>query len=354
VSVAPEELHDRSVVVDCHNDLILLVAYHREHGRPDYFRDRWLPELRRGGVDVQVVPIFIDDAYRPEGALRRALGLIEMVYDEAEKNAGDVAVCTTGDEIDAATADGKIALVLALEGCEHIGTNLELFNTFFRLGVRMASFTHFGRTMLADGSAEDAAGSRLTAAGVEAVTMMQRMGMIVDVSHLSLAGTDHVLEITTRPIVASHSNARSLLDHHRNLPDDRLAAIASTGGVIGVNFFWAFLAEQAPKLAHIVDQVERIAGVAGIDHVGLGPDFVTEYFETFWPGEETYEGLDVRLVPEGTVGSSSDLRLVTRALLERGFSEDDVRKVLGENFLRVFRSELGVPANVSSGPASKR
>ena len=352
MAVASSQLHDASVVVDSHNDLILLVAHHREHGRPDYFRDRWIPELRRGGVDVQVVPIFIDDEYRPDGALRRALSLIEILYEEAEKNAGEVQVCTTGAEIDAAVERGKIALVLALEGCEHIGTNLELFNTFFRLGVRMASFTHFGRTMLADGSAEDDAGARLTHAGVEAVKMMQRMGMIVDVSHLSLAGTDHVLEIATRPIVASHSNARSLLDHHRNLPDDRLKAIASTGGVIGVNFFWAFLVEEDPKLAHIADHVERIAEVAGIDHVGLGPDFVTEYFATMSPGEEIYEGLNVRLVPEGTVGSSSDLPLVTEALLGRGFSEDDVRKVLGENWMRVFRTELGVSARSAPSPMS--
>ena len=343
MTVSSRQLHDDSVVVDCHNDLILLVAYHREHGRTDYFRDWWIPELRRGGVDVQVVPIFVDDEYRPEGALRRALSLIELVYEEAAKNADEAAVCTNGDEIDSAVAAGKIALVLALEGCEHIATNLELFGTFYRLGVRMASFTHFGRTMLADGSAEDAAGSRLSAAGVEAVGIMQAMGMIVDVSHLSLAGTDHVLEITSRPVIASHSNARALLDHHRNLPDDRLTAIASTGGVIGVNFFWAFLAEASPKLSHIVDQVERIAEVAGIDHVGLGPDFVTEYFKTMWPGEDTYEGLDVRLVPEGTSGSSSELPLVTEALLERGFAEDDVVKVIGGNFLRVFRSELGVP-----------
>jgi membrane dipeptidase len=235
--------------------------------------------------------------------------------------------------------------VLSLEGCEHIGTNLELFDAFFRLGVRLASFTHFGRTMLADGSAEDATGSRLTSHGVGAVEAMQRMGMIVDVSHLSMGGTEHVLEITTRPIIASHSNARALRDHHRNLSDDALKAIASTGGVVGVNFFWAFLADQGPKLSHIADHVERIAEVAGIDHVGLGPDFVKEYFETLWPGEETYMGLDVRLVPEGTAGSSRDLPLVTDALLERGFSEDDVEKVLGGNFMRLFRGELGVPAS---------
>lgn len=339
------ELHERAVVVDCHNDLILLVAHHRERGRLDYFRDHWIPELRRGGVDVQVLPIFIDDEYRPDGALRRTLTLIEYVYDEVEKNSDDVALCLTGADIDAAVTEGKIALVLSLEGCEQIGTNVELFDTFFRLGVRLASFTHFGRTMLADGSAEDAAGSRLTSHGIAAVESMQRMGMIVDVSHLSIAGTDHVLEITTRPIIASHSNARALRDHHRNLSDDRLKAIASGGGVTGVNFFWEFLVEEKPKLSHIVDHIERIAEVAGIDHVGLGPDFITEYFETLMPGEDTYMGLDVKLVPEDTSGSSSDLPLVTDALVERGFSEDDVKKVLGENFMRVFRSELGIPAS---------
>jgi membrane dipeptidase len=173
---------------------------------------------------------------------------------------------------------------------------------------------------------------------------MQRMGMIVDVSHLSIGGTEHVLEITTRPIIASHSNARALRDHHRNLSDDSLKAIASGGGVVGVNFFWEFLVDKDPKLSHVVDHIERIAEVAGIDHVGLGPDFVKEYFETLWPGEETYMGLDVRLVPEGTAGSSSDLPLVTEALLERGFSEDDVEKVMGGNFMRLFRTDLGVPA----------
>ncbi|HET7482434.1 MAG TPA: dipeptidase [Actinomycetota bacterium] len=345
VSADEARLHEDQVVVDCHNDLILLAAHHRERGRPKYFSGHWIPELRRGGVDVQVVPIFVDDAYRPEGALRRALLLLEVLRTEVAENGDDVALCTTGAEIDAAVTAGKIAFVPALEGCEHVGTDVELLETFFRLGVRMASFTHFGRTMLADGSAEDAAGSRLTAAGVAAVGLMQRLGMLVDVSHLSKAGVDHVLEITTRPIVASHSNARALCDHHRNLSDEHLRAIAATGGVIGVNFFAWFLDETTPTLARIADHIEYIAEVAGVDHVGLGPDFVAEYFETNYPGEDiTENGRDLKAVPEGTHGSSRDLPLVTAVLMGRGWSDDDIGKVLGANFMRVFRSELGVPA----------
>jgi membrane dipeptidase len=339
------ELHKRAVVVDCHNDLIVLVAHHKEHGRTTYFRDHWLPELRRGGVDVQVMPIFVDDVYRPGQMLRRALFLIECLYEVVDSNEDDVALCLTGADIDRAVEENKIALVLALEGCEHIGTDLELFSTFFKLGVRIASFTHFGRTMLADGSAEDSAGSRLTSAGVAAVELMQQMGMLVDVSHLSQAGTEHVLEISTRPVIASHSSARELRDHHRNLSDDLLKRIAATGGVIGVNFFPWFLHDSEPNLSHIVDHIEHIAGVAGIDHVGLGPDFVKEYFETQYPNEEVlFEGHDSKQAPKGTEGSSRDLPLVTERLLERGFPEADIQKVLGGNFIRVFRTELGIPA----------
>jgi membrane dipeptidase len=337
-------VHERATVVDCHNDLIILVAHHLQHGRPDYFKDHWIPELRRGGVDVQVVPIYIDPEYMADGGLRRSLSLIEVLHTQVEANQDDVALCLTGAEIDAAVADGKIALILALEGCAQIGTNVELFNTFFRLGVRMASFTHFGRTMLADGSAE-ASNSRLTGAGVAAVEAMQEMGMLVDVSHLSAAGVEHVLEISTRPVIASHSCARALRDHHRNLSDDHLKAIAAPGGVIGVNMLAAFLHHEKATLAHIVDHTEHIANVAGIDHVGWGPDFIREYFDTLYPNEDiVMEGLDVKAVPVGTEGSSRDLPLVTEAMLERGFSEDDILKIAGENFLRVFRTELGTAA----------
>jgi membrane dipeptidase len=342
----PARLHREAAVVDTHNDLLMLVSRRRPDQQSEYFRDRWLPQLRDGGVDVQVLPVFIDDDFRPEGALRQTLRTIEAAYRVAEGSPGDVAMCRDGAEIDAALTAGRIALVLALEGCESVGLDVGLLTTFSRLGVRMASFTHFGRTQLADGSAEDAAGSRLTSAGVEAVGLMESLGMLVDISHLGAAGTDHVLELATRPVVASHSSAYAVQAHHRNLTDERLKGIASTGGVVGVNFFYGFVDPAAPTIERLVDHVEHIASTAGIDHVGLGPDFVKEVYEQLTPpalSVTDFEGLDGTRVIPGLDGPAG-LPLVTAALVERGWSEPDIRKVLGENWLRVFRSDLGRPA----------
>lgn len=337
-------LHDEAVVVDCHNDLILMVARKRSLDDRSHFADYWLPELRRGGVDVQVLPVYIDDEYRPEGALRRSLVLIEHVHRIVEAHSSDVALCLTGAEIDEAVAAGRIALVAALEGMEALGSSVELVETFYRLGVRMMSFTHFGRTAFGDGSAEDEAGSRLTRAGVEALSEMERLGVVVDVSHLGCAGTEHVLELATRPIIASHSSVRSLADHHRNLRDDAIKAVAGTGRVIGINFFPWFIDAADPTVDRLVDHIAYVRDIADIDHVGIGPDFIREYYEEFYSGypDLEMEGLRLNAGIEGLT-FTRDLPNLTTALLDRGFGGDEVRKVLGENFLRVFRGVMGVP-----------
>jgi len=333
-------LHARATVVDTHNDLLMLVARRPDHDQAAYFRSHWLPQLSAGGVNVQVLPVFVDDDFRPEGALRQTLRMVEAAHRVAAGNPDAVALCSTGATVDEAVAAGRLALVLALEGCEAVGTDTGLLETFARLGVRMASFTHFGRTALADGSAEDAAGSRLTAAGVEALALLETLGVLMDVSHLSAAGTDHVLSLATRPVVASHSSAYALCAHHRNLTDERLKGIAASGGVVGVNFFYGFVDPVDPTVERLVDHVEHVASVAGIDHVGLGPDFVKEVFEQLTPpavGAIDFEGLDGRRTIPGLDGPHG-LPLVTAEVVRRGWPEADIRKVLGENWLRVFRS----------------
>jgi len=335
------ELHHDAVVVDAHNDLLLTVAYRRARGEDDHFGDYWLPRMRTGGVDVQITPVFIEDDFRPEGGLRRTLQLIELLYELAAQHPDDVAVCTSAQQIDAARTAGRIAFVPALEGCEQVGTDVDLLRSLYRLGIRVASLTHFGRTMLADGSALEGLGAGLTHAGREALDEMERLRMIVDVSHLSAAGTDEVLERATAPVIATHSSCRAITDHHRNLRDDQLRGIAATGGVVGINFFPEFVDPNDHSMDRLLDHFEHAVEVAGADHVGLGPDFVREYFCMVGDvdGGMTENGVSFTATIEG-LESVADLPQLTTAMLARGFPEATVRGILGGNFLRVLRAVL--------------
>jgi membrane dipeptidase len=281
-------LPHRSVVADTHNDLLCSVVVRPPQRWGGYLRERWLPQLTAGGVGVQVLPVFVDDLYRPEGALRQTIRMIEAAHRIAAENADAVALCLDGAAVQQVCAEGRIALGLALESCPAVDRDLELIATLHRLGVRIASLTHFGRTSFADGSAEDDTGSRLTSLGVAAVAEFERLGIILDVSHLGRRGVDHALEISTRPVMATHSSARALRDHYRNLDDDQLTTIAKTGGVVCVNFYPGFVDATGP----------------------------------------------------------SDLPVVTDELLARGLPEDDVAKILGGNVVRLFGTELGRPEPV--------
>jgi membrane dipeptidase len=330
------DLHRDALVADAHNDLLMLVARRPKAVWGDYFRDRWLPQLRDGGIDVQVLPVFVDSEFLPEGALRETLRMIEAAHRIAEANPEDVVLCKTPADLD--TAGDRIALVLALEGCPQIDNDLELLQTLHRLGVRMVSFTHFGRSALGDGSGEDATGGRLTHAGVEAVGLLEDLGAIIDVSHVGRASAEHILELATRPLVASHSSAFALREHHRNLTDDQLRAVAATGGVVCVNFFAGFLSDEKATTEHLADHIEHILGVAGEDHVGLGSDFVAEVFAEKIPACDRpviIQGLEAETFVPGLEGPAG-LPLVTDVLQRRGLPEATIRKVLGQNLVRVL------------------
>jgi membrane dipeptidase len=336
-----EALHRDAVVVDAHNDLLILCARRRPERQAAYFRSTWLPQLRAGGVDVQVLPVFVSDEYRPEGALRHTLRMLEAAWRIADGNADAVRICLTGEEIERAVEDRVIALVLALEGCEAVGTDVWLFETLHRLGVRMASFTHFGRTMLADGSGEDDTGGRLTAAGVDAVAACEALGIILDVSHLGAACTDHLLELASRPVVASHSSAYAVRPHHRNLTDERLRGIASLGGVVGVNVFGAFVDADVHTVDRVLDHIEHIASVVGAGGVGLGPDFIKEVVtETRAPFAPVLRGTDEPMPFVRGLEGPAGLPLITEGLLARGWDEKDVTEVLGGSFYRLLVANL--------------
>lgn len=337
-------LHRRSVVADTHNDLLMAVSARPADQWASFFRARWLPQLVEGGVGLQVLPVYIDDQYRPEGALRQTLRMIECAHVIAEGNADRVRICLTGADIDRALDEGLIALVIAMESMPGLDADVELVSTVHRLGVRIASIAHWGRTPLADGSGEDATGSGLTSAGVAALREMERLGIVFDISHLGASGVAHVLELATKPVMATHSSARALRDHHRNLTDEQLRGVAATGGVVCVNFFAPFLTDRPAeaRLDHLLDHIEHVAGIAGIDHVGLGPDFIREVMDDLTPpcceGVNT-RGVDPKTAVPGLEGPAG-LPMVTEGLLGRGLPEKDVAKIIGGNVHRFLGERL--------------
>ena len=262
-------------MAECHDDLLAGCLHQNERGVHDPFGDFWLPQLRAGGVVLQVLPVYTEEQFVGEGALSRALLMVEEAWRIATMHEQDVAICLTGPDVTAAVESGRIALVLALEGAEPVGNSVSLLRSMFRVGIRMVSMTWNRRTMMADGVGEQDTGGTLTRLGVEAIAEMERLGIVVDVSHLSEAGFWRVAELARRPFLASHSSCRALQDHPRNLTDDQIRAVAASGGVVALNGFGPFLADE-PTIDDFVRHVRHAVDLVGAEHVGLGLDFMAD------------------------------------------------------------------------------
>ena len=319
-------LHEEAFIADTHCDTILAVARgQRTLGERSDQGHIDLPRLREAGVDVQFFACFIEGEFKPDRGQYRALQLIDLFYRQMEAYSDQVAVAHNLAEMDAIRASGRIAAVLAIEGGEAVGPDISGLRILYRLGVRSLGLVWNQRNLLADGVGERRTHGGLTSFGVEVVEEANRLGMLVDVSHLSDEGFWDVIAVSTHPIIASHSNARAVCDHPRNLTDDQIRALAKNGGVMGLNFAPAFVAANRPAtVADLAVHAEHIANLAGsADHIGLGSD---------------YDGIGA--APQGLEDVTQLWRL-TEALLRRGFSEDDVRKILGGNHRRLLAAVIG-------------
>lgn len=315
-----EQLHKNSIIVDAHCDV--LTAMEREKrslGKKSGTGHVDLTRLKQGGVNVQFFAAYISPVYIPR-ALTRALELIDHFYAELEDNAQEIMLVKNFLGIQEALAQGKIAALLTIEGGEALNGSIEVLRILYRLGVRCLTLTWNNRNEIGDGVCEERTKGGLTRFGEEVVREMNQLRMLVDVSHLSVAGFWDVLEVSNWPVIASHSNCRKLCDHPRNLTDEQIKSLAATGGVIGLSFYPEFIQAVEPSLDKLLDHVEHIAGVAGTDCIGLGSDF-----DGF---QDTLFGLE----------DVSRLPVLTEGLLRRGFAGEEVQKILGGNFLRLLKN----------------
>ena len=374
------KIHRRAIVVDGHDDITTPLVDQdydlrnstvgKSHLDGDPFHTD-IARLKAGGITAEFFAIYVSGStMKTGGAMHRALDMVDATYREVERNPDSFVSCTTAAEIRQAKKRKKTCILMGIEGGYVIEDSLAALREFYRLGVRYMTLTHNVATNWADAHRDEQHGG-LTEFGKEVVREMNRLGMFIDISHVSVKTMNDALDVSTAPVIASHSGARAINDHTRNVPDDVLKRVAKNGGVIMVNFYPSFLDARTNKeendrsvrlrdqvaalhekfkddtkgfaeaerqlmaanpiylapYTRIVDHIDHIRDVAGIDHVGLGSDF---------------DG--VPFLPAGMNGAE-DMPLVTYEMLRRGYSEADIRKVLGENLLRAMAQMEKVAGN---------
>jgi membrane dipeptidase len=366
VSDRAREIHRSALVFDGHNDLPwkLRDEFGGSLDKCDIARlqpklQTDIPRLRQGGVGAQFWSVYVPAETRQAGtALRDTLEQIDMVYQIVTRYPETFELALTADDVERIHGQGKIASLIGVEGGHSIQDSLGALRQLYKLGARYMTLTHSDTLPWADSATDEPQHGGLTAFGEEVVREMNRLGMLVDISHVSPDTMRDALEISRAPVIASHSSAYGVAPHRRNVPDDVLQRLAENGGVVMVNFYSGYVVPEAARTrakflesrrelkvqfpdpaeyeaavkrwdeAHpispgtvgtVVDHIDYIVKVAGVDHVGLGSDF---------------DGIS--LAPR-QLEDVSCYPNITQELVDRGYSESDIRKVLGGNTLRVLR-----------------
>jgi membrane dipeptidase len=328
-------------IVDLHFDLPMDLYEKRD--RENVFESDYLPELEAGNIGVVGVAIYIEDRYLPEMGLRVALDQMARLYVETRQSQR-FGICKSFREIENARDAGKIALLITMEGVEPLGTDLNLLRVFYELGVRAIGLTHARRNVAGAGGVFAATGSSrdgLTAFGRDLVRECEALGVIVDLAHISPAGFEDILSITTKPPIVSHTNARKYYDIERNISDEQIKMIGERRGVIGINSVLVSPTKEESTLDRYIDHIEHIANLIGIDGVGIGFDFF-EFIYRQWTESARKELAEKFTTPHfiSDLSNHSHARNLTRRLIERGFSDEQIEKILRGNWLRVFQELL--------------
>jgi membrane dipeptidase len=327
-------------IIDMHFDLPMDLYEKRE--RRNVLETEFLPELEAGNMSVLGVAIYIEDRYLQSG-LRVALDQIARLYAETAASE-HFAICKSFREIQEARETGKIALLITMEGIEPLGTDLNQLRAFYELGVRSIGLTHARSNAAGHGGIFEASGSPqegLTVFGREVVRECEVLGVIIDIAHINPAGFDEILSITAKPPIVSHTNVRRYYDIERNISDEQIKIIGERHGVIGVNSILVSPREEESTLDRYVDHIEHIANLIGIDGVGIGFDFF-EFIYRQWPESRQKELAAKFATPHfiPDLRNHSHTRSVTRRLIERGFSDEEIEKILRNNWLRILKELL--------------
>ena len=366
VAERARKLHFSSIVLDTHDDTtqrFFSKDYDIGKRNPDGHVD--IPRMREGGMNAIFFSIWIDGRTMGPPAVQKALDQIDAVHENVRKYSKDLVLCRTAAEVREAHKQGKIAALIGVEGGHMIGNDIRVLRMFGDLGVRYMTLSHFYNDEWADSSTDKPVHNGLTDFGKDIVREMNRQGIMVDISHVSDKTFYDALEVSKAPLIASHSSCRALCNHPRDMADDMIKALAAKGGVIQINYEKSFIdqaykdasdklsggvvamfdqlkkecgdneecigrkmdeqekkATAEGKLPHvswerIIDHIDHAVKLAGADHVGLGSDF------------------DGATMPDG-MEDCSKLPKITEALLRKGYSEEDIRKILGGNTLRVM------------------
>ena len=362
-----ERVLQQAIIIDTHADtpqVMLDEGY--DLARPDSPYMVSIPKMRQGHLGAEFFSIWVDVTWQKQDLIHRALDLIDVVYEQVGRHSDVLGVATTADEIVRLHLQGKFAILMGVEGGHIIEDDLRVLDIYSRLGVRYMTLTHTADTDWADSSGDQPKWNGLTDFGKQVVERMNRLGMMVDISHVSDKTFYDALAVTKAPVLASHSSCRALCNVPRNMTDDMIRALAKNGGVMDINFYSGFLSQAyadaykkiekqmdaeiaaararytsqgkrlpyseefkiqqamikdlpVPSYTAIADHIDHAVQVGGIDHVGLGSDF---------------DGIDS--APRG-MEDVSKLPGLVRELARRGYSEQDLKKILGGNLLRVMR-----------------
>lgn len=371
-------LHAKVPLIDGHNDLPWQIrrkanrdvwSIDIDRPQPDFHTD--IPRLRAGMLGAQFWSVYVPASMQGREATRATMEEIDIVYEMIERYPDTFQLTTTADEVEAAFAAGRIASMMGIEGGHSIDSSLGALRMFHKLGVGYMTLTHSRNIPWADSATDTVGVDGLTEFGKEVVREMNRLGMLVDLSHVSPATMHDALDVTEAPVIFSHSSSFAMCNHVRNVPDDVLVRLAENNGVIMVTFVPGYISEETrlhgvkrneererlqalpeatedavaegiaawneanptppATLAQVADHIDHIRQVIGVDYIGIGGD---------------YDGISS--LPVG-LEDVSTYPMLTAELVRRGYSDEDILKILGRNVLRVMRDAEAVAARLQQG-----